>query len=171
MKIVANPPKLVLQETPNWCFAAAEAMIRAYYSLASLSQYAIARRATEARAPVDEQLELKWALAQSYDEANNQQENGGANLQSHIVQLVRAEWNVVDNEAIGGYNVPKLTPEQVLEEIANDRVFVVGNRYHYYVVYGCSEDGKTLYARDPYGKGNAQAAVALSTIEVAVLFR
>lgn len=171
MKTVKNPPKLVLQETPSWCFAAAEVMIRAYYNQASLSQYAIARSATEALAQAEPNVQLQWVQALSYDQEHKVAENGGANLQSHIVQLVRSQWNSFNHDATGGHFVQNLTPEQVLTEIASDRIFVVGNLYHYYVVYGCSEDGKTLYARDPYGQGNAQAAIALSTINVAILFQ
>ncbi|MDO1581773.1 papain-like cysteine protease family protein [Rhizobium oryzicola] len=171
MKSVKSPPKLVLQETSSWCFAAAEVMIRAYYKKPSLSQYDIARSATEARAQADLDLQLKWVQALSFDEENKLLENGGGNDKSHIVQLVRREWNSFNQDATGGHFVQNLTPEKVLEEIANNRVFVVGNDVHYYVVYGCSEDGKTLYARDPYETGNAQAAIALSSINVAILFQ
>lgn len=57
MPTVNNPPALVAQETPSWCFAAVEQMVRAYRELAAATQYAIARRNTAALATVDPEVQ------------------------------------------------------------------------------------------------------------------
>lgn len=93
MPDVKNPPLLVAQETQSWCFAAAEVMVWNYFGLPNLSQYAIARRITENLAALDPEVQEKWELALMMDQSLDLQEDGGTNSSSHLVQLVRSQWN------------------------------------------------------------------------------
>lgn len=156
-KDVTNPPALVAQETGAWCFAAAEVMVRAYSNLSAMSQYAIARRNTLSLAALDPDVQEQWELALALDASADppQQENGGANLTSQIVQMVRTQWNAFDVVTTGGRFIAHLTADLVRGEIDNDRIFVIGTAIHYYVVYGYSDNGNTMKLLDPWpvGKG------------------
>ncbi len=178
MPNVQNPPALVAQETPSWCFAAAEMMIRTYYGLPDLSQYDIARRITQNLAALDPEVQEKWEVALMMDQSLDVQEESGTNSDSRLVQLVRTQWNAFDHTATNGYFVPDLTAELVRKEIDNNRVFVVGNAIHYYVVYGYSHDGNLLDVRDPWpsGRGGSRTQIELKELvsqegQVAILFR
>ncbi|HEV7309256.1 papain-like cysteine protease family protein [Ensifer sp.] len=154
MTTVAHPPALVPQETGAWCFAAAEVMVRSYRGLTAYTQYQIARRITFALAELDPEVQEHLEFAQAMDQSTGQQESGGANLSSEVVQLIRSQWNAFDNAATGGqFASADLTAVQVKAEIDNNRIFVIGNAYHYYVVYGYEDDGKTLLLRDPWPQG------------------
>ncbi len=162
---VTHPPALVAQETGAWCFAAAEVMVRAYRNLPALSQYAIARRNTLSLAALDPSVQERWDLAQALDASVDppQQENGGANLASEVVQMVRTQWNAFDTATTGGRFIPNLTADLVRGEIDNDRIFVIGTAIHYYIVYGYSDDGNTMKLRDPWpaGKGGLTTTMTL----------
>jgi hypothetical protein len=165
MPNVNNPPALIAQETGAWCFAAAEQMVRAYYGLEARNQYQIARRIAAARAELDPQFQETWQLAQALDASMEQTENGGANLASQVVQLVRTQWGAFDHDATHGHFEANLTAEIVKREIDANRIFVLGAEIHYYVVYGYSDDGKTMLVRDPWpaGTGGMRATVSLAT--------
>ena len=153
---VTNPPVLVAQETGAWCFAAAEVMVRAYRNLPPMSQYAIARRSTVSLAALDPAVGERWELAQALDASVDppQQENGGANLNSEVVQVVRTQWNAFDDAATGGhFPATDLTADMVRGEIDADRIFVIGTAIHYYVVYGYANDGNVMKLRDPWPVG------------------
>lgn len=164
MPTVKNPPALVAQETPAWCFAAAEVMVRNYLRLPPIAQYDIARRITESLANLDPAVQEQWQIAQALDLSTAQKENGGANLQSEIVQMVRLQWNAFDNAATGGRFFQNLDAQAVKNEIDNNRIFVIGTSYHYYVVYGYADDGRTLLLRDPWpaGKGGLKQQISLA---------
>ncbi len=164
---VANPPALVAQETPAWCFAAAEVMVRSYRHLEARSQYAIARRITESLAALDPDVKERWDLVVALDASAGRPEDGGANRNSDVVQLVRAQWNAFDNAATDGRFVQDLTPELVQGEIDHNRIFVVGTTIHYYVVYGYSDNGSTLRIRDPWppGVGGTRISITLAEFE------
>ncbi|MGF6157541.1 hypothetical protein M2267_002800 [Ensifer sp. KUDG1] len=154
MTTVLHPPPLVPQGSAAWCFAAAEAMVRSFRNLPAVSQYDIARRSTFALASLDPAVQERLQIAQALDLSTDQLENDGANRNSQVVQLVRTQWNAFDNATTGGHflNVP-LTAQAVKTEIDNNRIFVIGNAYHYYVVYGYENDGNTLLLRDPWPEG------------------
>jgi len=164
---VAHPPALVAQETPSWCFAAAEVMVRNYRTLPLMSQYAIARRITLSLAALDPAVQEQWDLAQALDASTGQHEDGGANMASQLVQLYRTQWNAFDTAATGGRFVQNLSPELVRGEIDNDRIFVVGTTIHYYVVYGYSDNGNTMQVRDPWpaGKGGLRTEITLADFQ------
>lgn len=166
MPDVKNPPLLVAQETQSWCFAAAEVMVRNCFGLPNLSQYVIARRITENLAALDPEVQEKWELALMMDQSLDLQEDGGTNSSSHLVQLVRSQWNAFDHTSTSGYFVPDLTAELVRKEIDNNRVFVIGNAIHYYVVYGYSENGNVLHLRDPWpaGRGGSTTQMRLKEL-------
>ncbi|PSS64534.1 hypothetical protein C6558_13755 [Ensifer sp. NM-2] len=155
MPSVSNSPTLIAQETPSWCFAAAEVMVRQYYGLQQMSQYEIARASTAALAEADLSLAEKWDLAQVLDSSADVTEDVGENHKSKIVELVRGQWNAFNHDATGGQFIAKPTWEDVRAEIDNDRVFVVGSTIHYYVVSGYSDDGKgrRLWVQDPWPAG------------------
>lgn len=165
MPTVNNPPALVAQETPSWCFAAVEQMVRAYRELAAATQYAIARRNTAALATVDPEVQERWELALILDQSAAIDEMGGANPDSNIVRLVSSQWNAFDHATTGGHFVADLTPEIVRGEIDNNRVFVIGTHIHYYVVYGYTEAGKDLelHILDPWptGHGGSRTRIGL----------
>jgi len=151
MPTVANPPALVAQETGAWCFAAAEVMVRNYYNVAASTQYAIARRQALLLAESDSNLEYRWVMAESSDMGAQRNEAGGTNLNSEIVQLVRAQRNVFNDGATGGRIIPgNLTPQLVRDEIDANRIFVIGTDIHYYVVYGYTTNGMVMNVRDPW---------------------
>ncbi len=166
MPTVANPPALVAQETPSWCFAAAEVMVRNYRKLPPLSQYEIARRITRSLAALDPAVQEQWDLAEALDASTEQPENGGANMLSQVVQLVRTQWNAFDTAATGGRFAQNLTSEQVRTEIDSDRIFVIGTTIHYYVVYGYSKDGNVLDIHDPWpaGRGGLRTQITLEEL-------
>ncbi|MCZ7447921.1 hypothetical protein O8B93_10035 [Agrobacterium rhizogenes] len=165
MPTVNNPPALIAQETPSWCFAAVEQMVRAYRGLAAATQYAIARRNTAALATVDPQVQERWELAQILDQSGDVDEMGGANPHSEVVKLVSSQWNAFDHGTTGGQFVPALTVDIVRREIDNNRVFVIGTNIHYYLVYGYTEEGKglQLHIRDPWpaGRGGTKTRIGL----------
>ncbi|WP_341487743.1 hypothetical protein [Pararhizobium sp. A13] len=160
---VKNPPALVAQATGAWCFAAAEVMVRSYRNLPAMSQYAIARRNLLSLAELDPAVQEQWETAQALDASATppRQENGGANMESAVVQLVRSEYNAFDNASTGGQFM-QLSAATVLAEIENNRIFVVGTSIHYYVVYGCNVDGTTLLVRDPWPAGQGGLATEIS---------
>jgi hypothetical protein len=168
MRTVTNPPTLVPQETGAWCFAAAEQMVRAYLGLEVRTQYEIARAFTAARAVVDPTLQEPWQMAVAMDESSNppQAENGGANDSSQVVQLVRAQWGVFDQDATDGTFIDALDEVTVREEIDHDRIVVVGNPIHYFVVFGYEGTGVgfELLVLDPWpaGQGGQRDSVKLS---------
>ncbi|MCZ7852630.1 MULTISPECIES: hypothetical protein [Agrobacterium] len=165
MPTVNNPPVLVPQDTPAWCFAAVEQMVRAYYGLPAATQYEIARRNTEALASVDPQVQERWELAQVLDQSAGIDEQGGANANSNVVKLVSSQWNAFDHTTTGGHFVNGLTADTVRHEIDNNRVFVIGTEYHYYLVYGYTVNGKNLelHILDPWpaGRGGARTRIGL----------
>ncbi|GLQ93155.1 papain-like cysteine protease family protein [Dyella acidisoli] len=153
---VPNPPALIAQETPAWCFAAAELMARNYYGLTTPSQYEIARtsviRLVDAGAkPTLEQ----WNSATTYDLLANQQENGGANLNSARVQLIRTNWGAIYPNDIGGHFEANYTQENFRADIDAGEIVIIGTAIHYYVVYGYEDNGNnfTLLVRDPWPAG------------------
>jgi hypothetical protein len=165
MPTVNNPPALVPQLTPAWCFAAVEQMVRAYYGLPAATQYVIARRNTAALATVDPEVRERWELAEVLDQTGGINEQAGANRNSNIVQLVSSQWNAFDHETTGGHFVNGLTADIVRHEIDNNRVFVIGTEYHYYLVYGYTVNGKDLelHILDPWpaGRGGARTRLGL----------
>ncbi|MFK3780329.1 hypothetical protein [Agrobacterium sp. NPDC089420] len=165
MPTVHNPPALIAQETPSWCFAAVEQMVRAYYGLGAATQYAIARRNTAALATVDPQVQERWELAQVLDQSAEIDEQDGANPDSNIVKLVFSQWNAFDHATTGGRFVDALTADIVRREIDHDRVFVIGTHIHYYLVYGYTENGKDLelHVLDPWpaGQGGTRTRIGL----------
>ncbi|WP_457588945.1 papain-like cysteine protease family protein [Ensifer canadensis] len=111
MPSVSNSPTLIAQETPSWCFAAAEVMVRQYYGLPQMSQYEIARASTAALAQADLSLGEKWDLAQVLDSSADVTEDVGENHKSKIVELVRGQWNAFNHDATGGQFIAKPTWE------------------------------------------------------------
>lgn len=165
MPTVNNPPVLVPQDTPAWCFAAVEQMVQAYRGLPAGTQYDIARRNTAALATVDPQVQERWELAQVLDQSAGILELGAANPNSNIVKLVSSQWNAFDHTTTGGHFVNGLTADIVRSEIDNNRVFVIGTEYHYYLVYGYTVNGKDLelHILDPWpaGRGGARTRLGL----------
>ncbi len=157
MPDVPNPPSLIAQETGAWCFAAAEQIVRAYYELEERTQYEIARAFTSARALVEAELGVEWQTAVLMDATAEppELEEGGANLNSAVVQLVRSEYGVFNQDATGGAIVGLLTEGIVRAEIDVDRVLVIGNSIHYYVVIGYDGAGDDfrLHVLDPWPPG------------------
>lgn len=168
MPTVTDVPALIAQRTPSWCFAAVEEMVRAYYGLAPATQYAIARRNTEALATVDPQVQDRWEMAQVLDQSAGINEMGGANQNSDVVKLVSSQWNAFDHATTGGQFVANLTAEIVKCEIDNNRVFVIGTNIHYYLVYGYTENGKDLelHVLDPWpaGQGGTRTRFGLQAL-------
>ena len=171
MPDVSHPPELVAQETGAWCFAAAEQMARAYYGLEERSQYEIARGFTSARAVIDSGLQMEWQTAVLLDSTAEppEREEGGTNLSSAVVQLVRSQYGVFDQDATGGTFVSNLTEELVRREIDADRILVIGNSIHYYVVIGYEGAGKSFVMRvlDPWppGVGGQATTVGIGSYE------
>lgn len=166
MPTVKNPPALVAQETPNWCFAAAEVMVREYYGLATLTQYEIAKKCTNARALLENILNEELTIARVQDVSLQAQELDGDNLNSYVVQAMRKQRNAFDHISCGGKFVSRLTAEVAKGEIDSDRIFVVGNTTHYFVVYGYSDDGATLHVLDPLpvGRGGKRTTLTLKEL-------
>lgn len=150
---VPNPPALIAQEAPAWCFVAAELMARNYYGLATPSQYAIAR--TNVIRMVDAEAQPtfgQWNDATEYDLLTDQQENGGANLNSARVQLVRGNWRAIYPNDIGGRFEANYTQGNFRADIDAGEIVIIGTAIHYYVVYGYEDTGNnfTLLIRDPW---------------------
>ncbi len=149
---VNNPPALIAQETPAWCFAAAELMARNFYGLGTPTQYAIARASimglVGAQAPP---TFAQWNQATMSDLLNDQDENNGANLLSERVQLVRNTYGAIDHTAINGRMRDNYTVNEFKADIDSNNIVVIGTAIHYYVVYGY-DDAKdfTLRVRDPW---------------------
>jgi hypothetical protein len=164
MKTVSQPPRLIAQQTTAWCFAAAEQMVRRYYGLPDDSQWTIADRLCRGLAALDPGFQERWVLAISMDEFTGQQPQGGNNLSSAVVGLVRNQYGAVNVEATGGRYLP-LTAKLVREQIDANRIFVIGTAIHYYVVYGYDDDGSTLLVRDPWPKGTGGLTSKLTLAE------
>jgi len=151
MPNVTNPPALAPQQTGAWCFAAAEVMVRAYYNLPTMTQYDIARAALWALSRVDAGEQDQWDLAEALDQSLNQNENGGANMASQIVQLVRSHYGALNNTATNGHFFNGvLAAADVRGQIDADKIFVIGNPIHYYVVYGYENNGDTMTLLDSW---------------------
>ena len=155
-KTVNNPPALIAQETPCWCFAAAEQMARAYYQLPALSQYAIARDSVvRLAAAMDPQIFEPWFLAVATDESAptppSHDEQGGANvLNSSRVQVVRSKYGVINMQAIGAHIEPAYTQQDFRTDIDNQKIVIIGTTLHFLVVYGYDDtSGFDLLVRDP----------------------
>ncbi len=165
MPTVTNPPALVAQDTPAWCFAAVEQMVRAFCGLPAATQYEIARRNTEALATVDPQVQERWELAQTLDQSGGIVEQGGVNPHSNVVRLVSSQWNAFDHTTTNGHFVKGLTADIVRDEIDNNRVVVIGTEHHYYLVYGYTVNGGDLdlHILDPWpaGRGGARTRIGL----------
>ncbi|GFZ93449.1 hypothetical protein [Dyella caseinilytica] len=154
-KTVTNPPALIAQETPAWCFAAAELMARNYYGLGAPSQYAIARASlmqlVAAQAPP---TFAQWNDAVFDDLLSGEQENGGANLNSEQVQLIRNSYGAVNHAAINGRLQNNYTPGNFRADIDSGNIVIIGSAIHYYVVYGYDDTNNfTLLVRDPWPAG------------------
>ena len=154
-KTVTHPPALIAQETPCWCFAAAELMARNYRGLATPSQYAIARtnllQLVAAQAPP---TFAQWNDAVFADLLAGQEENDGANLNSARVQLIRNSWGSVNDGAIGGRVLGNYTPGNFRADIDSNNIVIIGSALHYYVVYGYEDgDNFNLLVRDPWPAG------------------
>ena len=168
MRTVTNPPTLEVQETPSWCFAAAEQMILRYYGHAPLSQYAIARSCVAARAAAGDpegNVANRWEVATGADARLGHDEADGRNLHSEVVKLVRSQWGIVGHEALGGrYLRGPLDRTIAHDEIDADRIFLLANQIHFYVVYGY--EGDTLFVLDPWpaGKGGKTSEISLATV-------
>ncbi|MBD9571879.1 papain-like cysteine protease family protein [Ensifer sp. ENS08] len=168
MRTVRNPPSLIPQETGSWCFAAAEAMVRAYYRLPTLSQYEIARASTEALSRTGTRITEQWEMARALDDSMGVAEDGGRNLNSNVVQLVRGQWNSFSQEVARAYFIKDPQWDDIRREIENDRILVVGNANHYFVVIGYSEeDGvQELLVLDPLPVGRGGNRSLLSFDEL-----
>lgn len=170
MKLVDKPVPEVPQQTEVWCFAAAEQMVRSYYGLARKTQYQIARAYTAARARIEyETLGKEWQAAVDADEQDGELEDGGDNLKSAVVLLVRSKRGSIVLDDLGGKYIPELTADIIKEEIDNNRIFVIGSASHFYVVYGYDEgeDGIEMLVRDPYPPviGGARTRISLAAFK------
>jgi hypothetical protein len=152
---VNNPPALIAQQASGWCYVAAELMARIYYGFPVDTQYNIARRSVIALAnvPVPE-IRTAWLNATAADYASGQDEQNGANLASARVDVVRTQWGAINYDAIGGYIVTDCSQQDFRDDIAQNKIVIIGNALHYYVVYGY-DDSKdfTLLVRDPWPPG------------------
>jgi hypothetical protein len=166
MPTVNNPPALVAQQTGAWCFAAAEVMVRSFYNLPVMTQYNIARRSTAALAQLDPSVQDNWDMALAMDQSLNEQENGGANMASQIVQMVNSHWGAFDNAATNGHFLnTALTAADVRNEIDNNRIFVVGSPIHYYVVYGYNNNGNTMLVLDSWPPNQGGLVTQLTVVQ------
>lgn len=165
MKTVAQPPSLIAQETTAWCYAAAEQMVRRYYGLPDDSQWTIAERLCSGLASLDPEFQERWVLAMSSDESTGQQPESGKNQKSEIVRLVRGKYGALNVEGTGGRYV-QLDATLVREQIDANRIFVIGNAIHYYVVYGYDDGGSTMLVRDPWpaGTGGQKSSLTLKEL-------
>ncbi|MBE1161469.1 hypothetical protein [Dyella acidiphila] len=165
-KTVNNPPALIPQQAPGWCFAAAEQMARNFYNRPARTQYDIARRIVIALVDIpDPDTYDDWLAATLYDEANGLEENNGANLQSARVQLVRSRWGAVNYNDIGGYIANNYGPQDFRDDIDRNKI-IIGNANHFFVVYGYEDAGDfTLLLRDPWPEnvGGRQQSVRYNT--------
>lgn len=162
---VNNPPGLIPQQTPAWCFAAAEQMARSYYGIQVPSQYDIARASVmtlvNAQAPP---TFGQWNDATEYDLLNNEDENNGNNMDSARVQLVRNSYGAFNYAAVNGRMTNNYTIDNFKADIDNNHIVVIGTAIHYYVVYGYDAtppDNLILLVRDPWpaGRGGATQRV------------
>ena len=160
---VANPPALIAQQTPAWCFAAAELMARTYYGLATPGQYDVARASVmllvAAQAPP---TYTQWNQATLNDLLSNQDENHGANLLSERVQLVRNSYGAINHDATAGQLSNDYTQSNFRADIDSNNIVIIGNAIHYYVVYGYDDRRDfMLQVRDawPVGVGGQQTAI------------
>lgn len=165
---VANPPALVAQQTTAWCFAAAEQMVRGYRNTPTLTQYQIARQNVMALVEAKSSPTFdQWNSAVQYDLLNNQEEEGGENLGSRRVQLIRNHYGALNHDAVGGIMTGNYTPEQFISDIDDDKIVVIGNAIHYYVVYGYdgSPSDLRLNVLDPWpaGRGGQNQTLPYST--------
>lgn len=149
---VPNPPALIAQRTPAWCFAAAELMARSYYGLDMPSQFDIARASVMllvgAQAPP---TFAQWSQATENDLLSGQNEEDGANLLSDRVQLVRNSYGAINHAAINGRLGNDYTAANFRTDIDNANIVIIGNAIHYYVVYGYDESADfALLVRDPW---------------------
>jgi hypothetical protein len=151
---VNNPPVLVPQQTVAWCFAAAEVMARAYRNLPVRTQYQIARDFIMARVNAQDPVIFnQWNEAGEIDLLANEVENDGANLNSRCVQLIRSTYGAVNEGNLGGTLVNNYTVDNFRADIDANRIVIIGNHIHYYVVYGYNDTvGKdfTLLVRDSW---------------------
>ena len=167
MPTVKNPPALVAQETGAWCFAAAEQMVRSFFGFAARTQYQIARQLAASRGLVDPNFIEQWQLALALDESANQPDNNGANNASQVVQLVRATYGTINDADTHGRFVENLSAADIRGEIDANRIFVIGNAIHFYVVYGYEDNGNTMLVRDPWppNHGGQNSRVTLATYQ------
>ena len=160
---VPRPPALIAQETPAWCFAAAELMARNYYGLATPTQYAIARASLVALVDAQDQvITALWSSAIDYDRDNHQDERDGANLDSAVVELIRNTYGTVNYDAINGYIARSYNPQDIRGDIDQGNILIIGNANHFFIVYGYDDTGDfTLLLRDPWpaGRGGAQQSI------------
>ncbi|MBI9075790.1 MAG: hypothetical protein JEZ02_10295 [Desulfatibacillum sp.] len=164
-KDVNNPPALVAQETGAWCFAAAEQMARAYFGLLPISQYEIAYNSlmglVAAQAPPHFN---QWNIASMADLLANittnitptqvAQSGQPPNPLSQRVALVRATYGAFNNVPFNGSISNVCTPGNFRADIEANKIVVIGNAIHYYIVYGYDDrDGFVLKVRDPWPPG------------------
>ncbi|SHJ10781.1 hypothetical protein SAMN02745216_01043 [Desulfatibacillum alkenivorans DSM 16219] len=162
---VTGPPGLVAQETGAWCFAAAEQMVRAYLNMEVPSQYGIAYASLMLLiSQGDPDLLLAWSTAAETDlllEVDDditpeQLEVSGnpPNPDSERVAMVKRTYGIFNHWDLGGAISSSCLPRDFREDIGSDKLVVIGNRNHYYVVYGYTDAGPfILRARDPFPPG------------------
>ncbi|MCP3944659.1 MAG: hypothetical protein GY710_24720 [Desulfobacteraceae bacterium] len=162
---VTQPPVLIFQETNSWCFAAAEQMARTYLGINIPTQYEIAYNSlmaqVNAAAPP---YFAQWNNASAIDLLANiiaditpGQLAISGNLPNHAssrVNLVKNTYGAFNHTACGGTMSNVFSQANFRAEIEADRIVVIGNAIHYYVVYGYDDrNGFNLKVRDPWPTG------------------
>jgi Peptidase_C39 like family len=167
MPTVNNPPALIAQQTGAWCFAAAELMARNYYGLDTPSQYEIARASLMALVEAEDPIPFQqWNAAGLNDLLNNQEEDNGNNLNSERVQLVRNNYGAINHDAINGRLAADFAFEAFKVAINSNKIVIIGNAIHYFVVYGYDEQkAPKLLVRDPWpaNVGGQQTEILYAT--------
>ncbi|MBI9075791.1 MAG: hypothetical protein JEZ02_10300 [Desulfatibacillum sp.] len=164
-RTVTNPPPLIAQETPAWCFAAAEQMARKYLGLDVPSQFKLAYDCLMVL--VNAQLNphfTNYMVACISDAFNNVTADSTPalvalsgnqpNPNSQLVGLISNTWGFVNHNNLNGTMYNACTPQQFWTEIQANRIVIIGSANHYYVVYGYEDTANApfmLLVRDPMG--------------------
>ncbi|ACL04562.1 hypothetical protein [Desulfatibacillum aliphaticivorans] len=168
------PPALVAQQTGAWCFAAAEQMARAYYGLPVLNQYEIAYNSlmqlVGAMAPPHlanwnnaTLLDLMNGVVADITPAQLAVSGNPPNPNSQRVALVQNTMGAFNIAPFAGASLGgQATQGNFRADIEANKIVVIGNFIHYYVVYGYNDiNGFDLKVRDPMptGVGGLSTAV------------
>ena len=173
-KDVNAPPALIAQQTPYWCFAAAEQMARAYYGLPVLTQYEIAYNSLmQLVGAVAPPHFVNWSNAALIDLMNGVDADvtpaqvavsgNPPNPHSERVRLVHGTMGAFNIAPFVGATLGgQATQGNFRADIEANKIVVVGNHIHYYVMYGYDDiNGFDLKVRDPMPVGVGGLAVTI----------